>query len=101
MAKESAIARNNKRIAMVLEYSEKRKELTDLAKDSKRSLAERRASRQLLSQFPLNSHPNRIRNRDFVNGRPRAYIRYFGLSRITFREMALKGLLPGIRKASL
>jgi small subunit ribosomal protein S14 len=53
-----------------------------------------------LRKLPLNSSPTRLKNRDFVNGRPRAYIRRFGLSRITFREMAHRGLLPGVIKSS-
>lgn len=53
-----------------------------------------------LRKLPLNSSPTRIKNRDYVTGRPRAYIRRFGLSRITFREMAHKGLLPGVVKSS-
>jgi len=53
-----------------------------------------------LLKLPLNSSPTRLKNRDFVNGRPRAYIRKFGLSRITFRELAHKGFLPGVVKSS-
>jgi small subunit ribosomal protein S14 len=53
-----------------------------------------------LRKLPLNSSPTRIKNRDFVTGRPRAYIRRFGLSRITFRELAHKGHLPGVVKSS-
>lgn len=53
-----------------------------------------------LSLLPRNSNPIRLRNRCKLTGRPRGYIRQFGLSRITFREMASKGLIPGVRKAS-
>jgi small subunit ribosomal protein S14 len=53
-----------------------------------------------LRKLPLNSSPTRIHNRDMVNGRPRAYMRKFGLSRITFRELAHKGMLPGVVKSS-
>jgi small subunit ribosomal protein S14 len=53
-----------------------------------------------LRQLPLNSSPTRIHNRCMVTGRPKGYIRKFGLSRITFREMAHKGLLPGVTKSS-
>ncbi len=53
-----------------------------------------------LSRLPRNSNPIRLRNRCKLTGRPRGYIRQFGLSRITFREMASKGLIPGVRKAS-
>lgn len=53
-----------------------------------------------LRKLPLNSSPTRLKNRDLVTGRPRAYIRQFGLSRITFREFAHKGYLPGVTKSS-
>jgi small subunit ribosomal protein S14 len=53
-----------------------------------------------LRKLPLNASPTRLHNRDMVDGRPKAYIRRFGLSRITFREMALRGLLPGVKKSS-
>ncbi len=53
-----------------------------------------------LRKLPLNSSPTRLHNRDFVTGRPRAYMRKFGLSRITFRELALRGMLPGVVKSS-
>ena len=53
-----------------------------------------------LRKLPLNSSPTRLHNRDVINGRPRGYIRKFGLSRITFREMAHRGLLPGVIKSS-
>ncbi|MFN0145576.1 MAG: 30S ribosomal protein S14 [Dehalococcoidia bacterium] len=53
-----------------------------------------------LRKMPLNSSPTRLHNRDMVTGRPKAYIRKFGLSRITFREMAHEGLLPGVVKSS-
>lgn len=53
-----------------------------------------------LRKLPLNSSPTRLHNRDVIDGRPRAFIRRFGLSRITFREMALRGLLPGVKKSS-
>ena len=53
-----------------------------------------------LSRLPRNSNPNRMHNRCKLTGRPKGYMRQFGISRITFREMALKGLIPGIKKAS-
>ena len=51
-------------------------------------------------KLPLNSRPTRLHNRDMITGRPKAYIRRFGLSRITFRELAHKGFLPGVTKSS-
>ena len=62
---------------------------------------ERFAARQELAKLPRNSAAIRLRNRCAVTGRPRGYMRFFGLSRITFRDLALKGELPGIRKGSL
>jgi small subunit ribosomal protein S14 len=53
-----------------------------------------------LRRMPLNSSPTRLHNRDAVDGRPKAYIRKFGLSRITFRELAHRGFLPGVKKSS-
>ena len=100
MAKESSIARNNKRIKMVEKYSTKRMELRLKSKNLKLTPEERLAARKELDNLPLNSNPIRIRNRCVVSGRSRGYINYFGLSRITFREMAHKGLLPGVKKAS-
>lgn len=100
MAKESAIAKNERRKRVVAQYAAKRAELKAIAKDMGRSHQERMQARDELASLPRDSNPNRLRNRDLPTGRPRGYIRHFGLSRITFREMALKGLLPGVRKAS-
>jgi small subunit ribosomal protein S14 len=88
MAKESMKAREVKRQHMVDKYAEKRARL--------------RASGDYigLSRLPRNSNPNRLHNRCSLTGRPKGYMRVFGLSRITFREMASAGLIPGIKKAS-
>ncbi|MCH2321631.1 MAG: 30S ribosomal protein S14 [SAR202 cluster bacterium] len=100
MAKQSSFARNAKRKRIVEKHAERRAELLAIAKDPKASHEEKMDARLELAKLPVNANPNRLRNRCEVTGRPRAYIRHFGLSRITFREMALKGLLPGVRKAS-
>ena len=100
MAKVSSVARNNKRIKMVEKYSAKRMELRLKSKNLKLTPEERLVARKELDNLPLNSNPIRIKNRCFVSGGSRGYINYFGLSRITFREMAHKGLLPGVKKAS-
>ena len=100
MAKESSVARNNKRIKMVEKYSAKRAELKNIASNTDLSNEERMSARKKLDKLPPNSNPIRLRNRCFVSGRSRGYINYFGLSRITFREMAHKGLLPGVKKSS-
>lgn len=101
MAKKSAIARNKKRIRMVEKYSEIRNELKDIANSSKSSFEEKMEARKKLDLLPKNSSPVRVRNRCQKTGRPRGYMRFFGLSRISMRDLALRGHLPGIRKGSL
>jgi small subunit ribosomal protein S14 len=88
MAKESMKAREIKRAKLVQKYAAKRAQL--------------KADGDYvgLSRIPRNSNPNRLRNRCSITGRPRGYMRQFGISRITFREMASTGLIPGIKKAS-
>jgi small subunit ribosomal protein S14 len=88
MAKESVVARQRKREKMVAQYAEKRAQLK-AAGDFK-----------ALDELPKNSSKVRLKNRCQLTGRPRGYIRYFGLSRVMFRDMALAGKIPGIRKAS-
>ena len=101
MAKKSAIARNKKRIRMVEKYSEIRNELKDIANSSKTSFEEKMEARRKLDLLPKNSSPVRVRNRCQKTARPRGYMRFFGLSRISMRDLALRGHLPGIRKGSL
>jgi small subunit ribosomal protein S14 len=88
MAKESVKAREIKRQKMVAKYATKRKEL----KKAGDYLA--------LQKLPKNASPVRLHNRCKLTGRPKGYMRQFGISRINFREMALNGLIPGITKAS-
>ena len=88
MAKESMIAREVKRVKLAEKYAEKRAKL------------KAEGNYVALSRLPRNSNPNRQRNRCKLTGRSRGYMRQFGISRITFREMALFGLIPGIKKAS-
>jgi small subunit ribosomal protein S14 len=88
MAKESMKAREVKRKKLVEKYAEKRAKL---------KAAGDFAGLQLL---PPNSNPIRMHNRCMITGRPKGYIRQFGISRIQFREMASKGLIPGVKKAS-
>ena len=101
MAKKSAIARNNKRIRMVEKYSEIRNELKNIANSSESTFEEKIEARKKLALLPKNSSPVRVRNRCQKTGRPRGYIGFFGLSRISMRDLALRGHLPGIRKGSL
>ena len=88
MAKESMKAREVKRRRMVEQYAAKRKEL----KAAGDFVA--------LQKLPRNSSKVRLHNRCNLSGRPKGYMRQFGVSRINFREMALKGLIPGVKKAS-
>lgn len=88
MAKESMKARERRRQELVLKYAEKRARL------------KAEGDYVGLSRLPRNSNPIRLHNRCKLTGRPKGYMRQFGLSRITFREMASQGLIPGIRKAS-
>ncbi len=88
MAKESIKARQRKRERMVAQYAEKRTALK-AAGDYK-----------ALDELPRNASPVRLKNRCQMSGRPRGYIRFFGMSRIAFRDMALAGKIPGVRKAS-
>ena len=101
MAKKSMVARDVKRKKMMEKYLNRRNELRSASLNPKLSLEERMAARRELFTLPKNSSPTRMRNRCSITGRPRGYIRFFCLSRIAFREMALNGELPGIRKGSL
>lgn len=100
MAKTSCINRNEKREKLSRKYAAKRAELKARAKDAAISPEDRQAAREALAELPRNSSPVRLRMRCVVSGRPRAVYREFMLSRIAFRDMALKGELPGVHKAS-
>ena len=88
MAKKSIIARDLKRIKMIEQYAAKRAELKELG------------DLEGLHKLPRNSSPTRRKNRCSESGRPRGYMRTFGLSRLAFREHASKGEIPGVTKAS-
>ena len=88
MAKKSAVARDEKRKKMILKFAAKRAELKELG------------DQDGLQKLPKNSSPSRWKNRDVLHGRPRGYMRRFGLNRINFREKASKGEIPGITKSS-
>ena len=100
MAKKSMIVKNLRRRQISERYKSKRLELKKILKDPNASQKEKSIARIKIEKMPRDSNPNRIRNRCVVTGRPRGVYRKFGLSRITFREMALKGEIPGITKAS-
>ncbi|WP_017589686.1 30S ribosomal protein S14 [Nocardiopsis ganjiahuensis] len=100
MAKKSKIARNEQRKVVVARYAERRSELKRLIKSPHTGEDERAAAVAELRRQPRDASATRVRNRDAVDGRPRAHLRKFGLSRIRFREMAHRGELPGITKSS-
>jgi small subunit ribosomal protein S14 len=99
MAKTSKIAADARRRSVVERYAERRAILRATARRSP-DAAERAAARVALQRLPRDASPTRLRNRDAVDGRPRGHLRRFGLSRVRFREMAHRGELPGVRKAS-
>ena len=100
MAKKSKIMHNIHRKTLVERYAAKRKVLIKKVNDTSLSYEERQTFRLKLEKLPKNSNPNRVRNRCNLTGRPRSYYRRFGLSRISLREMASNGLIPGVTKAS-
>ncbi|HEY4100114.1 MAG TPA: 30S ribosomal protein S14 [Gemmatimonadales bacterium] len=100
MAKTSSIQRNLKRIKLATKHAEQRKKLKAVIRSTTASDVEKDKANRKLQSLPRNASPVRIRNRCLLTGRSRAYVRRFGLSRIAFREMALQGNIPGVRKAS-
>jgi len=100
MAKVSAINKNNKRTKMAKSQEVQRAALKAIMNDESKSFDERFEAMVKLSQKPRNSSKVRIRNRCALTGRPRSYYRYFHLSRIMLRELALAGLIPGVKKSS-
>ena len=100
MAKTSSIQRNLKRIRMVEKYAAKRAALKSIMADPNTSEEDFFSAQKKLAKMPRNSSAVRIRNRCSATGRPRAYLRKFGVSRITFRELASKGHVPGVTKSS-
>ena len=88
MAKRSSVARQEKRLKLVKKYEALRKELRE------------KGDYAALQALPRNSSPTRLHSRCSITGRPRAYMRKFGISRIAFRDLALSGKIPGVRKAS-
>ena len=100
MAKTSNIVKNNKRKKTIEVYSEKRQDLLKIVKDPNTSYEEKREAQKKIARMPRDASATRHRNRCEVTGRPRGTLRKFGMSRNTFRDLALKGELPGIKKAS-
>ncbi|REJ76590.1 MAG: 30S ribosomal protein S14 [Acidobacteria bacterium] len=100
MASKAAIYKNNQRKKKVRIYKERRDELRSRVKDLSIPLEEREIAARMLNKLPRDSSPVRVRNRCNLSGRPRAYYRKFGLSRIALRDLALRGELPGVTKSS-
>jgi small subunit ribosomal protein S14 len=100
MAKKSAVEKNEYRKVLVQRYAAKRAELKKIVMDRSREPEERFEATLKLAAMPRNGARVRIRNRCMITGRPRAYYRKFGLSRIALRELASDGQVPGVVKAS-
>jgi small subunit ribosomal protein S14 len=100
VAKESLKQREQKREKLVAQYAKKYAELKAVSNDAKRSDEERYAARLELQKLPRNANPTRLRNRCALTGRARGTFRMFGLGRNKIRELAFKGDIPGVVKAS-
>jgi len=100
MAKKSMIERDKKRARMIAKYAAKRAELKKIMADPETPDEEFYQAQHKLTKLPKNSCPVRARNRCSVTGRPRAYLRKYGVSRLTFRELATTGKIPGVTKSS-
>ena len=100
MAKTAVINRNDKRRKTVKKFEVKRAALLAIINDFKQPEDERMAARMQLQQLPRNASPTRVRNRCKLTGRPRGVYRKFGLGRNKLREIAMRGEIPGMTKAS-
>jgi len=100
MAKTSQVFRDRRRKQLILKHAAKREALRKKLKDRNVSVEEKLLVQEEFAKLPRNSCPTRLKRRCEMTGRPRAYYRKFGISRIALRELALRGQLPGVRKAS-
>ena len=100
MAKKSMIQRELKRAKLVSKYAEKRAELKAIVRNVKSTDDQRRAAQAKLNAMPRDASPTRQRNRCSITGRPHGFYRKFGLARNKLREIAFKGEIPGLTKAS-
>ena len=100
MAKKSSIEKNERRKKLTARYAAKRKTLKAVMQNPASTAEQKLAAQVALQKLPRNSARERIRHRCSMTGRSRGNLREFGLSRMAFREMALSGLIPGVRKAS-
>ena len=100
MAKLSIIQREKKRAMLVLKYAQKRQDIKNQLKNTELEIEQVMLLRKKLQKLPLNSAPNRQRNRCSLTGRPRGVYRKFALGRSKLRKAAMKGDIPGLTKAS-
>jgi small subunit ribosomal protein S14 len=100
MAKLSSINKNERRKRMVKQYAGQYAKLRAKAEDTTLDETERLIARLKMAELPRNANPTRVRNRCNTTGRPRGYYRKFGLCRIELRDLANKGLIPGVTKSS-
>lgn len=100
MAKTSKIAADRRRRETVARHTEERAALKRTLKGPRATTAEKVLAQRALQRLPRDASPTRLRNRDAIDGRPRGFLRTFGLSRERFREAAHRGELPGITKSS-
>lgn len=100
MANKSKIEHNNKRKKIVAKFADKRKQLKEIIMNHDLPLQERFNAQLAITKLPKNSAECRVRNRCMIDGRPRGYLRKFGMSRIWLRTLAGDGLIPGLKKSS-
>ncbi|MBV1916892.1 MAG: 30S ribosomal protein S14 [Sphingomonadaceae bacterium] len=100
MAKLSSVNKNERRKVLVKKYANKYARLKAVAADESLDDGERLIARLKMAEIPRNANPTRVRNRCATTGRPRGYYRKFGLCRIELRDLANKGMIPGVTKSS-
>jgi small subunit ribosomal protein S14 len=100
MAKLSSVNKNERRKKLVKQYAAKYEKLKAIANDTSLDDTERLVARLKMAEIPRNANPTRVRNRCATTGRPRGYYRKFGLCRIELRDLANKGMIPGVTKSS-
>ena len=100
MAKLSSINKNERRKKLVKKYAAKYAKLKAIANDKSLDESERMIARLKMAEIPRNANPTRVRNRCATTGRPRGYYRKFGLNRIELRNLANRGMIPGVTKSS-
>ena len=100
MAKLSSINKNERRKMLVKKYAAKYAKLKAIADDQSADDTERLMARLKLAEIPRNANPTRVRNRCELTGRPRAYYRKFRLARVMLRDLAVRGMIPGVTKSS-